>query len=104
MSQTAQAVCVHFLMTGLVSVQLVHRNSSLKPPFNPHSAFLYLILWMLRVVLFIIFQRWNFHQGPFGVGAMHGLAVVSYGNKNVLLTARCKGWPFFEEWFIYQVL
>ena len=27
-------------------------------------------------VLFVIFQRRNFHQGPFRVGAMHGLAVV----------------------------
>ena len=26
--------------------------------------------------LFIIFQRRDFHQGAFGVGAMHGLAVV----------------------------
>jgi hypothetical protein len=27
--------------------------------------------------LFVIFQRGNFHQRPFGVCAMHGLAVVS---------------------------
>jgi hypothetical protein len=32
---------------------------------------------LLRRPLLVIFQRRNFHQGPFRVGAMHGLAVVS---------------------------
>jgi len=30
-----------------------------------------------RRPLLVIFQGWDLHQGPFRVGAMHGLAVVS---------------------------
>ena len=33
--------------------------------------------FFLRALLFIFFQRWHFHDGPFRVGAMHRLAVVA---------------------------
>ena len=39
-----------------------------------------LIFSLPRCPLFVILQRWNFHQGMFCVGAMHRLAVVAQGS------------------------
>ena len=66
---------------------------------------------LCRCQLFVIFQRRNFHQGAFGIGAMHRLAVVAQSllRKTVPIIRIVLGWgldslpglPFNLDWFSF---